>query len=105
MREELLEAEAIEVPATGEDGADEPSVRPLPARSESREVGPWRDEVRSAAIAGGVGLVAGAATVVAVRATRGAAGRRPAKRPAKQRPVKVLASRSFLVDVHLLGDK
>ena len=37
------------------------------------------------------------------RATRGGSSKRPAKRhKAKDRPVKVVASRSFLVDVHLI---
>ena len=47
--------------------------------------------------------MAGAATVALARATRGGSSKRPAKRAkAKERPVKVLASRSFMVDVHLL---
>jgi hypothetical protein len=103
MREELLEAEAFEEPAPEGHEEDVATPRPLPARAESRELGIWRDEVRSAAIAAAGGLVAGAATVVAVRATRGSGGRKPAKRSQRrERPVKVLASRSFMVDVHLL---
>ena len=66
----------------------------------------WRDEVRTAALAAAGGLVAGAATVAVVRASRGSSGRRAAKRSrGRERPVKVVASRSFLVDVHLLGEK
>ena len=60
-------------------------------------------EARTAAIAAAGGIVAGAATVALARATRGGSSKRPAKRArAKERPVKVVASRSFLVDVHLL---
>ena len=104
MRGELLETEAIEVPAVDNEIAA--AARPLPAARSASELSPWRGEIRSAAIAAAGGLVAGAATVAVVRATRGS-GQRPARRSGrgKARPVKVIASRSFLVDVHLLGDK
>ncbi len=103
MREELLETEAIEMPdAEGE--IDEPTARPLPATvDQAAELSAWKAEARTAAIAAAGGIVAGAATVALARATRGGSGKRPAKRArAKERPVKVLASRSFMVDVHLL---
>jgi hypothetical protein len=65
-----------------------------------------RGEVRSAAIAAAGGVLAGAATVAAVRAVSavGARSRSP-KRLARrrERPANIVASRSFLVDVHLLG--
>lgn len=107
MREELLETEAIEMPATDDVGADASPARPLPVRREDgAELSIWRDEVRTAALAAAGGLVAGAATVAVVRASRGGGARRTAKRSRRrERPVKVVASRSFLVDVHLLGDK
>ncbi len=108
MREQLLETEAIELPETDEDVGEEQRTRPLPAAIEPRnEVSAWRAEVRSAALAAAGGLVAGAATVAVVRASRGSSSsRRPARRSrGKERPVNVVASRSFLVDVHLLGDK
>ena len=65
-----------------------------------------REEVRSAAIAAAGGVLAGAVTVAAVRAvsavgSRNRAPRRLVKR--RGRPSNVVASRSFLVDVHLLG--
>ena len=109
MREELLETEAVEVPALDDGDAIDAAARPLPARVEERsEISVWRGEVRTAALAAAGGLVAGAATVAVVRATaRLAPAAAPAKRSRgrKQRPVKVVASRSFLVDVHVLGDK
>jgi hypothetical protein len=107
MREELLETEAIEVSADDEIEAEEPDVRPLPAtRTSPGEVSTWREEVRTAALAAAGGIVAGAATVAVVRASRGGGARRSSRRArAKQRPVKVVASRSFMVDVHLLGDR
>ena len=110
MAEELLESEAIEVPAPeGGESEAEPTARPLPARAaDGAEVSVWRDEVRTAALAAAGGLVAGAATVAVVRASRGGGSRRrPARRSSRsqERPANVIASRSFLVDVHLLGNK
>jgi hypothetical protein len=102
--EELLESEAVEVTSTGEETTEEPRVRPLPATIDERaEVSAWKGEARTAAIAAAGGLVAGAATVAIARATRGGSSKKPARRSrSKDRPVKVLASRSFLVDVHLV---
>jgi hypothetical protein len=58
-------------------------------------------EARTAAIAAVGGVLAGAATVAAVRAVaRKSSGR---LLPRRKRQPKVVASRSFLVDVHLLG--
>jgi hypothetical protein len=105
MREELLETEAVEMPVLeGEEPLDEPTARPLPATVDQRsELSAWKGEARTAAIAAAGGLVAGAATVALARVTRGGSSKRPAKRSrSKERPVKVLASRSFMVDVHLL---
>jgi len=58
-------------------------------------------EARTAAIAAVGGVLAGAATVATVRAVakKSSGGLLPGR---KRRP-KVVASRSFLVDVHLLG--
>lgn len=79
-------------------------VRALPRENAGSLV--VRDEVRSAAIAAAGGVLAGAATVAAVRAVTAAGGRsrspRRRFRGREQRP-NVVASRSFLVDVHLLG--
>ena len=66
-----------------------------------------RTEVRTAAIAAAGGALAGAVTVAAVRAvaavsSSGRSQRRLSRRRA-ERPANVVASRSFLVDVHLLG--
>ena len=67
-----------------------------------------RTEVRTAALAAAGGVLAGAVTVAAVRAVgaataRGSGPRRLRRRKEQQRAVNVVASRSFLVDVHLLG--
>jgi hypothetical protein len=78
-------------------------VRTLPR--ESPDLLPVRSEAKTAAFAAAGGVLAGAATVAAVRAVGAVAGRkRTPRRPARrERPANVLASRSFLVDVHLLG--
>jgi hypothetical protein len=97
--EVVAEEDAVE--AVGEDAvrAIEPYRGATPA---------LRTEVRTAAIAAAGGALAGAVTVAAVRAV-GAAGsgsRRPSRRALRRkgdRPANVIASRSFLVDVHLLG--
>jgi hypothetical protein len=82
---------------------------PVRAVEPYREAGSpvLRGEVRTAAIAAAGGALAGAATVAAVRAVSavGSRGRSSGRlsRRRRERPVNVLASRSFLVDVHLLG--
>ncbi|HEX5609306.1 MAG TPA: hypothetical protein VFX45_04340 [Solirubrobacterales bacterium] len=64
-----------------------------------------RAEVRTAALAAAGGVLAGAATVAAVRAVSavGAKSRSPRRRLGRRERSNVVASRSFLVDVHLLG--
>lgn len=62
-----------------------------------------RNEVTTAAIAVAGGALAGAATVAAVRAVSGGSKRKSRKLGRRARPANVVASRSFLVDVHVLG--
>ena len=84
-------------------------LEPVRVRVLPREEAPLpalRGEVRTAALAAAGGVLAGAATVAAVRAVGSAASRRARSRRLfgrRERPAKVVASRSFLVDVHLLG--
>jgi hypothetical protein len=79
------------------------SVRILPHQG----AGPLavRSEARTAVVAAAGGVLAGAATVAAVRAVSAVASRKRAPRrlTRRERPNNVVASRSFLVDVHLLG--
>jgi hypothetical protein len=104
--EAVLEAEAVEEPEAEDQDLGQATRLPEPARR--TEVEAWRGEVRTAAIAAAGGLVAGAATVAAVRAVRSTAaprrqrGRRLLRR--REEPRGVIASRSFLVDVHILGN-
>lgn len=63
-----------------------------------------RADVKTAAIAAAGGVLAGAATVAAVRVVSAAGGKtRSPRRFVGRRRERVVASRSFLVDVHLLG--
>ena len=107
MAEEVLEAQAVEEEDASEAGAeDSAKVRRLPVRRRGSEVDVVRGEVATAALAAAGGVVAGAATVAVVKAI-GAVGRSRNGRMIVRgrKPAKVVASRSFLVDVHVLGDR
>jgi hypothetical protein len=102
VAEELLEAEAVEEESVSsdEEGVD---TRRLPDKRRGTELSAWRGEMRTAAIAAAGGLVAGAATVAAVRAgTRPARSSRKGLLRSRGKDKSVVASRSFLIDVHLL---
>jgi hypothetical protein len=105
--EELqLDGEVIAEEDAGPRDATDP-VRPLPASYEEQPGTSLalRPEVRTAALAAAGGVLAGAATVAAVRVVTSAATKvRPGRRLSRRRERQnVVASRSFLVDVHLLG--
>ncbi len=105
MGEELLEAQAVEEPVAAA-GLEAEAPRPLPATaSGGRDVDVWRGEVRTAAIAAAGGIVAGAAAVAAVRAVSavGQSTGKGIRRRGKRGAPNIVASRSFLVDVHVLG--
>jgi hypothetical protein len=102
-----VDAEVVAEEDAGPAAATDP-VRPLPAdyEPEGSAVPALRPEVKTAVLATAGGVLAGAATVAAVRAVTGAAARaRSPRRLAGRRRERqnVVASRSFLVDVHLLG--
>jgi hypothetical protein len=102
-----LDGEVIAEEDAGSGEATGP-VRPLPSTvtEQSGASLALRPEVRTAALAAAGGVLAGAATVAAVRVVSGAAARvRPQRRAVgRARPREnVVASRSFLIDVHLLG--
>lgn len=95
---ELISEEDVSVPETGGE------VRALPREFESSGALPaLKNEVTTAAIAVAGGALAGVATVAAVRAVGGGSKRRSRKLRRRGRPANVVASRSFLVDVHVLG--
>jgi len=79
-------------------------VRPLPLRRSPAELDAWRGEVKVVAMAAVGGVAVGAATVAAVKAVRNRAERKQPTRVLRRgrKRESVLASRSFLVDVHLL---
>ncbi len=104
MREELLEAEAVEEQGA-EPGDAAAEVRHLPATTGPRDVSAFRGEVGTVAAAAAGGIVAGMATVAVMRVAKAASA--PRKRTVRRSRSKdalpgVLASRSFLIDVHLL---
>ena len=76
-------------------------VRPLPVRPQGRAIEIWGREVGPLAVAAAGGAAAGVAVVAVARAAR--APRRAPRRGLFRRREKVVASRSFLVDVHVLG--
>jgi hypothetical protein len=106
--EAVLEAEAVEEEPGAADEVELQQATRLPQPTHRTEVEAWRGEMRTAAIAAAGGLVAGAATVAAVRAVRSSTSsrRQRARRRPRRRdePRSVIASRSFLVDVHVLGN-
>ena len=103
MSDHHLDGEIVAEEDASADDAIDP-VRRLPSVESEAGSLVLRGEVKSAALAAAGGVLAGAATVAAVRAvsavgSRGGVTRRLSRR---RRPGKVIASRSFLVDVHLL---
>ena len=104
MAEEVLDSEAIEEPAL--DGEVVGDDRPLPQKSRPGDLEAWRGEMKTAAMAAAGGIVAGVATVAVAKAARGASTRRAVskamRRQRKMRPANIVASRSFLIDVHVL---
>lgn len=101
-----------EFPIDGEVVAEEDAeareaepVRALPLPYEAPPSPVLSTEVRSAALAAAGGVLAGAATVAAVRAVSavGSKTRSPRRLSRRRDRQNVVASRSFLVDVHLLG--
>jgi hypothetical protein len=82
-------------------------VRALPVSYRHPGAPALRAEVKTAAIAAAGGVIAGAATVAAVRAVSAVGSRSTSSRRSRlrrrERPQNIVASRSFLVDVHLLG--
>ncbi|MBK5232670.1 MAG: hypothetical protein JJE13_06780 [Thermoleophilia bacterium] len=97
---ELISEEDVET-------AQADSVRALPRKYDSSKdlVPALRSEMTAAAIAAAGGVLAGAVTVAAVRAVTGSGpSKHRARKLAKRgKPANVVASRSFLVDVHVLG--
>ena len=100
MAEEVLEATAVE-----EDTGEAATAVPLPATRDAGDISLLGSEARTVAIAAAGGVVAGAATVAVVKAaSRVATPKRPKRGLLRrQKQNEIIASRSFLVDVHLLG--
>jgi hypothetical protein len=102
----VIDAEAIEEPAEGAapEGAAAAEARPLPDRRRGgSELDSWRGEVKAIAVVAAGGLAAGAATVAAISVAKRNGGRPKALRRRGNSRDNILASRSFLVDVHVLS--
>ena len=104
VAERVLEAEAVEVPGEGQGSESQSDVRALPERRSPAELGAWRGEVKAIAVVAAGGLACGAATVAALSRARSRSGSRSriVRRGRGDRD-NIVASRSFLVDVHVLG--
>jgi hypothetical protein len=100
-----LELEGEIVAEEDAEPGDAEPVRALPLPYEESSSPVLSTEVRSAALAAAGGVLAGAATVAAVRAVSAVSSKsRSPRRLGRRRDRRdVVASRSFLVDVHLLG--
>ncbi len=77
-------------------------VRPVPAQRPAGTIEVWGREVGPLAVAATAGVAAGVAAVAVARAAR-PQGRRPPRRGLFRRRERIVAGRSFLVDVHVLG--
>ena len=97
---ELISEEEVEA-------GESDQVRALPRKYDNSKVlaPALRSEMTAAAIAAAGGVLAGAVTVAAVRAVTGtgASKNRARKLSRRGKPNNVVASRSFLIDVHVLG--
>jgi len=91
---------ADELAAAGAQVIEAGPVRPLPVRAEPRAIEVWGREVGPLALAATAGAAAG---VAAVAVSRARSPRRPPRRGLFRRRERVVGSRSFLIDVHLLG--
>jgi hypothetical protein len=94
----MTEPERIEKPELVE---AEP-VRPLPIRAQRGTIELWGHEVGPLAVVAAGGAAAGVVAIAIARAASRAPRRAP-RRGLFRRREKVVASRSFLVDVHVLG--
>jgi hypothetical protein len=92
MTEEIEAAEVI---------VEAGPVRPVPAQRPGGAIELWGREVGPIAVAATAGAAAGVAAVAVARSTR--RERRPPRRGLLRRRERVVARRSFLVDVHVLG--
>lgn len=102
MAEPVLDAEAIEEQPAPE-GPGDAEVRALPAERASGALDSWRGEVGAIAVVAAGSIAAGVATVVAVNAARARSGRGARTVRRRREREGIVASRSFLVDVHVLG--
>ena len=101
MRGAARPAPAVDSAAVQEPAANE--VSNLPVLAEARPIERPADAMPPISTAAAGGFLAGVATFVLVRMLRRARGARvPLRRGRRQKGLEVTATRSFLVDVHVL---
>lgn len=104
---EDIDGEIVSEEDLGNQGPVRAASVPEPYGAPGSPGEPIKGEVTTAALAVAGGALAGAATVAAVRAVGSVAtgSRRSRKRRLRRKPRSsdVVASRSFLVDIHMLG--
>lgn len=97
------EIEGVAVELTEEGEVAEPQVRALPVPRTASELEAWRGELRTIAVVAAGSIAAGVATVAAAGVAKSVGSRTARRSMRRKRDRDVVASRSFLVDVHLLG--
>lgn len=104
VAEEVLDIEAVEELEPGVEPDAE--TRHLPEKRSIRDLEILRNEGRTIAIAAAGGVAAGVATVAVANIAKAGARRALRRKPSKrERAAKIVASRSFMVDVHVLGNE
>jgi hypothetical protein len=94
------------VPLPDPDRTEEADVRPLPVLAEPRVIEPRRDvSLPAAVVAATGGFLMGIATFVLVKLLRRPRRAATLRFGGGRKKSEIAASRSFLVDIHLLKDK
>lgn len=96
-----IDGVAVELTERGEAG--EARVRALAAPRTASELQAWRGELRTIAAVAAGSVAAGVATVAAAGVAKSVGSRTARRSLRRKRERDIVASRSFLVDVHLLG--
>jgi hypothetical protein len=94
------------VPLPDPERSEEAEVRPLPVLAEPRVIEPRREVSLPAAVAAATGgFLIGVATFVLVKLLRRPRKAATLRLGGGRKKTEIAASRSFLVDIHLLKDK
>ncbi len=97
------EIDGVAVELTDDAPSTESPVRALPVPRTASELEAWRGELRTVAVVAAGSLAAGVVTVAAAGVAKSVGSRTARRSLRRKRERDIVASRSFLVDVHLLG--